>query len=203
MLAYSSHTPCGLRPGELLTMAPPTPPTTFYEPGHYRRRSKMKRRGVENASQNALENGSPGARNSVQNGSRELPGASREPKSIFDAFLTLAGVAPGGLLGPSWRFLGRSCRVLGSSWRFLGPSWASRDAPRRVPGRVSEAVWGDVFGALPRSLKNRRFHKLWVAFSVFFVKSFLEPLLSSLRLRRRGRKPLKYMFSHGVCDDFR
>ena len=107
---------------------------------------------------------------------------------------TPAGIAPGGLLGPSWRFLGRSCRVLGSSWRFLGASWASRDAPRRVPGRVSEAVWGDVFGALPRSLKNRRFHKLWVAFSVFFVKSFLEPLLSSLRLRRRGRKPLKTCF---------
>ena len=118
------------------------------------------------------EHGSPGARNSVQNGSRELPGASREPKSIFDAFLTNAGVAPGGLLGPSWRFLGRSCRVLGSSWRFLGPSWASRDAPWRVPGRVSEAVWGDVFGALPRSLKNRRFHKLWVAFSVFFKVVF-------------------------------
>ena len=151
-----------------MTMAPPTPPTPFYEPGHYRRRSKMKRRGVENASQNALEHRSKMATRGLEIRSKMAPGSSRvrEPKSIFDAFLTHAGVAPGGLLGPSWRFLGRSCRVLGSSWRFLGPSWASRDAPRRVPGRVSEAVWGDVFGALPRSLKNHSFHKLWVAFSV-------------------------------------
>ena len=92
----------------------------------YRRRSKMKRRGVENASQNALRNRSKMAPRRLGNGFKMapggLPGASREPKLIFDAFLASLGAllgAPGALLGRSWCSLGRSWPLLGGSWRLF------------------------------------------------------------------------------------
>ena len=62
----------------------------------YRRRSKMKRRGVENASQNALEHRSNMAPRGLEIRSKMapggLPGASREANFIYDVFLAYTGV---------------------------------------------------------------------------------------------------------------
>ena len=94
----------------------------------YRRRSKMKRRGVEHASQDAIQSRSKMAPRRLENRSKMapggLPGASREPKLIFDAFLASLGAllgAPGALLGSSWDLLGRSRALLGRSWGSFWP----------------------------------------------------------------------------------
>ena len=97
----------------------------------FQNRSNMAPRRLENRSKMA-----PGG----------LPGASREPKLIFDAFLASLGAllgAPGALLGWSWDLLGRSRALLGRSWgsfwppgvpffeRFGSAFWLAFSTPRR------------------------------------------------------------------------
>ena len=75
-----------------------------------------------------------------------LPGASREPKLMFDAFLVSLGAllsAPGALLGSSWGLLGRSRAVPGGHfgrWAVTFPS-----------------DLGSLAGSLARGMQKKRF----------------------------------------------
>ena len=107
---------------------------------YFRRGCRRSGRGLENELPEARKS-SPEA---AKMASRRRLGASWAAVGPRWLPKTPAGIAPGGLLGPSWRLLGRSCCVLGGSWRLLEPSWASREA------------FGLHFGRLLGSILDRR-----------------------------------------------
>ena len=116
----------------------------------FQNHSKMAPRRLENRSKMA-----PGG----------LPGASREPKLIFDAFLASLGAplgAPGALLGWAWHLLGRSRALLGRSWVSCWP-----------PGGHFFKLFGRYFWRLgPGPAKN-----MFLMFFFMFLCVVLVPFL--------------------------
>jgi len=110
----------------------------------------------------------------------------------------------------SWWPLGAVLAVLGPLLPRLGQLLALLGAVLGLPGRSLEGPGEGLGGSLgrcfwssaPEPEKSSFSQTSGCSFSIFLT-SFLEPLLSSLRLRRRGRKPLKNMCSRGECVDFR
>ena len=125
---------------------------------------------------------------------------------------------PGGLWAPlgrqlapdvhrSWWPLGAVLAVLGPLLPRLGQLLALLGAVLGLPGRSTEGPGEGLGGSLgrfvwssaPEPEKSSFSQTLGCLFNLF-LKSCLEPLLSSLRLRRRGRKPIKkQMFTWRVC----
>ena len=129
----------------------------------FQNRSKMAPRRLENRSKMA-----PGG----------LPGASREPKLIFDAFLASLGAllgAPGALLGWSWDLLGRSRALLGRSW---GSFWP--------PGGHFFKLFGRSFWRLAPGPSKIMFFAVFLHVFVCCCGSLFAPLLASSRRPRRA-----------------
>ena len=101
----------------------------------------------------------------------------------------------------SWWPLGAVLAVLGPLLPRLGQLLALLGAVLGLPGRSLEGPGEGLGGSLGRCFwssapepEKSSFSQTLGCFFNLFLKSFLEPLLSSLRLRRRGRKPLKTGF---------
>ena len=94
-----------------------------------------------------------------------LPGASREPKLIFNGFLASLGAllgAPGALLGWSWDLLGRSRALLGRSW---GSFWP--------PGAHFCKLFGRYFWRLGPGPSKIMFFLSFLVFMYFVLVIFL------------------------------
>ena len=136
----------------------------------------MKRRGVENASQDALQNPSKMAPRRLGNGFKMapggLPGASREPKLIFDSFL--ASVES--LLDASWGALGVVLGPLGPLPSPPGPLLGVILASGRS---LFRAFWEVFLEAGPGAFKNHVFRFvfafLYAVWVLLLILSCLPP----------------------------
>ena len=107
-----------------------------------------------------------------------LPGARREPKFIFDAFLASLGAllgALGALLGPSWDLLGRSRALLDRSWRSFWP-----------PGGHFFELFGRLFWRLGPGPSKIMCFVVFIGVFVCCFGSLFDPLVPSSRRPRRA-----------------